>query len=397
MTAMRRALGGAAATSALIGALLLTSVTPSAAETRLVQGAQLVLTDTLSGTLTVGTDPSLSGTIRLSAQESLACLSVVSAPAASEPSVVVGTAGCGSDLSLHVDVPPTMAVTLIASGDGTAKIADLEGRLVVTTADSFDIWAGHVGSLMLASHSSGDSRIGDVDGTAALEMTGSGDVRLRQLHGTLALKHVGSGDLAIGGIEAPAVDIEGSGSGDTLIGEGNIASLHVHTVGSGDLAIAATIAAGVVDISGGGDAKLGRVNGPLQRSSSGGSTIVVGGSKVVNDIVAGVANVIAKDENIRGRSHASHTGSSVNTHLLTAAFAGIVLYMIWRIVKRRGGVAAMRARRGQGQAAAPLHPGVAAVADAMTRLEQRLGCVEGYVTSREFDLNQKFRDLGRQA
>ena len=164
--------------------------------------------------------------------------------------------------------------------------------------------------------------------------------------------------------------------------------------GSGDLGVAAEVSQGRIDVSGGGDVKLGQVTGDLQRSSSGGSTITVGGSAIVTEIMAQVARAAGSaDIRVDKGDHiiAMH-GSSMVMHFLTIGLVGVMLFFLWRIIRRSGGLRAWnRPRVPEG----PLHPGVAAVCDSMTRLEQRLGRLESYVTTKEFDLNRKIRDLGR--
>ena len=75
--------------------------------------------------------------------------------------------------------------------------------------------------------------------------------------------------------------------------------------------------------------------------------------------------------------------------LLAGLVVILVCYIGWRIV-RRG-----RGRRGTGQPAqgGPMTPGVQALCETMTRLDQRLSRLESYVTTREFDLARKFREL----
>jgi hypothetical protein len=92
-----------------------------------------------------------------------------------------------------------------------------------------------------------------------------------------------------------------------------------------------------------------------------------------------------------------HHSSDIGGHIFHAVILVGILYFIWRTVRRNGGVAALRARfSGPSQPAAPTHPGVIALRDTMTRLDGRLARVETYVTTREFDLQRKFRELDTQ-
>ena len=142
--------------------------------------------------------------------------------------------------------------------------------------------------------------------------------------------------------------------------------------------------------------KLGQVTGPLSRSASGGSDIVVGGSAVVSGIIGEIAKVIGETNGLPGRHNRTitvhHTSSDV-THAVMAAVVAVTLFLVWRIVRRNGGFGALVRGGRSALPDKPLHPGVVAVGDTMSRLEQRLGRMEIYVTTREFDLNRKFRDL----
>jgi hypothetical protein len=375
------------------GLVLTAGITQAAAETSVIHGERLVLTDTLSQDTIITTNPSLSGRIQVSMDGGLSCLSMVTGSTA-----VISTSGCSDDAGkLRIELPPSAPVVLTLSGEGAVHIADTDAVLQASVQGSGNVQAGRVGSLILDLHSDSDVSIGTVNGSAVLDLTGSGDVRLGHLHGGLTLRHFGSGDLAVGDIAAGFVTIDSTGSGDMLIGAGSITKLEAHVRGSGDLAVAATVGSADVSATGGADIKLGVVTGHLNRSASGGSDVVVGGPSLVDTVISEVAHKVGTGEDSR------HAGTTITTHdseptlfghLLTLIFAGIVLYIIWRMVQRRGGIPAMRARfAGSPPSAAPTNPGVLAVCEIMARLDQRLARVETYVTSREFDLQRKFKDL----
>jgi len=362
------------------------------AESQMVDGAQLVLTNTLSSDTVIGVDPALSGHVRVTLDgESgdTGCLSLIGGASA-----VVSTSGCSAESgALRIDVPPGAPITLTNTSDGAVHLPDTDAPVTLTLTGSGDVNGGRVGYLTLAVHGSSDVKLGVVRGGAALEMTGSGDVRLTSVLGALVIKRQGSGDLAVGHIEAPTVDIQSSGSGDTLLGGGSIATLVSHMQGAGDLAVAADVHDGDVSAYGGGDVKLGRITGTVRRSHGGGSDIYVGGPHALDSVIGKVAMAVGNGESF---DTTSSQAPSILGHLLTACVVGLMAYIVWRIIKRGGGVAAMRSsfgRSGRPEPAAPTHPGVVAVCDMMARLDQRLGRVEGYVTSREFDLQQKFRQL----
>ena len=359
----------------------------AAAETRTVQGQSLVLTLTHSADTEISTNLALAGAVRIDADGSLACLSVVEGRTA-----VIGTAACaGGDLgTLRIAVAPHMPVVLTASGEGSIRIGDLPASLTVNLSEGSDLKAGDIGSLALRLGGGGDVSVATVDGSAAVQIGGSGDVHLATLNGPLSLTRTGAGDLSVGTINASDVVIDSTGSGDTEIGGGRIGGLQANLRGSGDLTVAATVASGQVSASGGGGVKLASVTGPLTRMASGGSEITVrdpGGTGEGGSRTAWQRNGAGEHEPvILQRDHTV-------IHLIMAAVAAAVLLLAWRILRRPGGLTGLRGRNRPQQPNAPVHPGVLAVSDTMTRLEQRLGRIESYVTTREFDLNRKFRDL----
>jgi len=352
------------------------------AETRTLEGETLVLTDTLPNSTIISTDPSLSGHVRVSMDGDLHCLSLTGGATA-----VVATSGCSDESgTLRIDVPSSMPLTLSMNGDGGLRLGATDAPVILTTTGDGDVAAGRVGRLVLSVHGSSNVTFGAVRGGASLDMTGSGDVRLASLDGGLVLKHEGSGDLAIGHIESASVDLESTGSGDMLFGAGEIASLVAHLQGHGDLAVAARVHDGDVRAYGGGDVKLGQITGTLNRASGDGSDIIVGGPAVVDTIIGQVAKAVGEHRD--GTNVVVH--STGGGHFLALILVGIMAYIGWRMIKRRGGVSTLRRAP---PSAAPSNPGVVAVCDTMARLEERLGRVEQYVTSREFELQQKFRKL----
>ncbi len=346
----------------------------AAAETRVLKADQLVLTSMAEADIAIATDGP-PGSVQMSADGSLSCLMATGGQTA-----VVNTAACGAGLeSLRITVSPTTPVTLTVNGDGTIKIGNLRALLTATLFGGADLQAGDVGGLILTMRGGGDASVGAVDGASSLQMAGGGDVHLGELTGALSVKNTGSGDLAIAGMNATVADIENNGSGDVTIGSGRIGNLHARTYGSGDVTIAAVAVNADVAASGGGDIKLAQVTGTLARSAAAGSDITVGGSPRVK-VTSGRAAAASRS----GRGVLAQTPAIV-VHLVMAALVALMLFLIWRTVRRSRGLARSPAR--------PLHPGVVAVGQTMARLDQRLGRLEGYVTTREFDLNRKFRDL----
>jgi len=370
-----RAMGTVSAIACLLAALA--AAGPARAETREVAGETFVLNDTMGSDAVISIDPTLAGRVRVSLDGSLSCLSVTGGEAA-----VITTSGCPDDSgTLRIDVPADMPLTLTGNGDGNMRIADTRAPLILTMNGSGNVVGGSVGRLVLSIHGSSDATFSAVLGGATLEMAGSGDVRLASVSGELVLKHHGSGDLAVGHVEAAVVSVESTGSGDMLVGAGHVATLAAHMQGNGALIVAAPVHDVDISAFGGGDVKLGVVTGAIHRSSGDGSDIVIGGPGAVDDLIGKVAQAVGT-----AQDRTSHSASGSH-HFLTFVVVAVVAYIVWRMV-RRGGL-----RAASGPASGTVHPGVAAVMETLGRTEARLGRVEGYVTSREFDLQQKFKNL----
>lgn len=345
------------------------------AETQMVRGEQLVLTDTLSQDVTISTDASLNGQIRLSMDGSLSCLSTVSGS-----TTAISTSGCDDDGgTLRIEVPPSSGVIATVASDGNLRVGDLHAPLTVTLNGSGDLTAGRSGALTLAIHGSGDAVSDQVDGPATLDMTGTGDARLRRVYGPLTSQQRGSGDLVVGTIQSSAVTMEASASGDAIIGGGRIGLLVARFSGSADLSVAAPIENAELIAAGGSDIKLGSVSGHVTKVASGGSDIVIGGAGLTETILSHSTRKLAGDSHDGG-----NTGGPSGVHIVMST-AGLILAGIigWRILRRRRGPVIK----------APPSPAVHALAETMARLDQRLSQLETYVTTREFDLARKFREL----
>ncbi len=360
------------------------AIAPAAAESRLVAGRQLVLSTNMAEDVVIATDAALSGQIRLGMEAGLSCLSVVSGPA-----VVVGTSACGDGAGpLQIDVSPDTQVTLTATGDGDVKIGDLRAPLVAALNGSGNLVAGRAGSVVLVVRADGDARLGTVDGPVTIDNAGSGDVRIGQVHGPLVVKTTGSGDLTIGAMAADAVTIEANGSGDMLLGAGRIGTLRARVRGSGDLTVAAAVGDADVEANDSSDVRLASVSGRFEHTAQGDGSVSLGGANAMRTALSAIAGKLDDAEPEAGR--AGRPGHSASLEpLLIAALLGLVTIIFWRIMRRPGGLASLR----RGPVQAPGNPAVLALSDAMARLDQRLGAIESYVTTREFDLNRKFREL----
>ena len=384
MNALRRLLS--------IAALAAAAATPAMADSRMIDGSQLVATLNVDNRTTIEPDGALHGQVRLSADD-LSCVQATGGGTAT-----VSTGGCGDSLgNLRIEVPYGSAVTLVQSGDGTVSVGSTAGPLTAYVGGSGDLTVGRVGPLVLNVTGSGDTTLEAASGPVALESNGSGSVRIRDVAGPLRSRQSGSGDLVIGSIRTGPADIVIESSGDAVIGKGEIGMLHARISGSGDLTVAATAGNADLEASGGGDIRIARVTGTERKVANGGSSISVMNSDLAGLGIGKLAQFAADADDGHDTTITvghSHGGSSSFHDFLAGLAVLVILYAIWRTVQSNGGVAGLRSRfQSAGQPAQPTHPGVLAVRDTIGRLEQRLARVEGYVTTREFDLQRKFREL----
>jgi hypothetical protein len=295
-------------------------------------------------------------------------------------------------------VPASFPVTINSMGSGNVNVGELYGPLNVALNSDGDLNVRRAGPLRLAVRGSGDATVRAVAGTTDVEIDGSGEVKLFRVEGMFAVRQHGSGDLAIAHIEAPTADFEMASSGDTVVAGGHIGSLRVRTMSSGDFAMAGAIGTADLEAGGGGDIRVPHVDGPVTRRAMGGSSIVIGnGNGWGGDAMRRLSESVSSaesDDNDHGVhvSLGDHGGGFV--HFVAGIVVLGVLIAAWRVIGRKGGLAAVTRRFPAGSPpAAPSHPGVIALCDLLASLERRLARVEIHVTSREFELNRKFRDI----
>jgi hypothetical protein len=367
---------------ALAGACGLPAI--ARADTASVMGHRLVLTTAGSTDVSIQPDRTLGGTIHLSG-DSLDCLQTQSVADVAQ----VNTGGCGDQLShLDIAVPPGFDLVLTIAGSGDVTVGDIAGVLAATLNSGGNLTAERAESLTLTLHGSGDASVKRVRGAANIEIDGSGGVTIANATALVHASLNGSGDLGIGEITAPAVDIEIGGSGDATLGGGSIDALKAQVSGGGDLAVAARVATADLHATGGSDISL---TGPVtrvKRDASGGSSITVGGLADSRHHSSGADYSSSDDNDTTVTVHGGH-------HILAGILVLVLLFFAWRTVQRNGGWSAVRGRATP-PSAPPSHPGVLAVRDALARVEAKLARVENYVTSREFELHRKFRELDRK-
>src|SRR5271156_6017200 len=161
-------------------ALAAAAATPSWADTRTIDGNQLVATFNLDGDASIEPDGTLHGQIRLSADD-LSCLRTTDGG-----TVTVTTSGCGDSLGhLRIEVPYPTAVTLVQSGDGAVHVGGTTGPLTANVGGSGDLTVGRIGTLVLNVTGSGDTTVDAASGTVSLNSDASGSIRIREVDGTL--------------------------------------------------------------------------------------------------------------------------------------------------------------------------------------------------------------------
>jgi hypothetical protein len=387
----------AAALGALLGPLWATT---AHAGNVTLSGDRLALTTTGDIGISIETENGLGAAVRLVGDD-LSCLN-----ARNGQVVTVSTEGCGNDLShLTIMVPPGFPMSLSVQGSGDVRIGDVGGTLDATLNGDGGLSAGRTQSLMLAIHGDGDATVTMIQGSADIRLGASGSAKLGNVQGVLHAALTGSGDLTIAGINAPAADVSTDGSGEVSIGDGDIKALRAATHGSGDVTVSAHVTAADLEASGGGDIKVRDVSGVVKRHSSGGSSIEVGGTgmdmETLHNLhipaippippIPAIPSIPSINIDNDNWPHQQTHHSSDAGHIVAGILVLVLAYFIWRTVQRNGGWQSLR-----GRASAPseaTHPGVLAVRDTLTRLDGRLAQVELYVTSREFDLQRKFREL----
>jgi hypothetical protein len=375
-------------------------LTAARADSLTLRGQRLALTVSGDTGVTIEADSDLHDAVHAIGDD-LSCLQGQSGPV-----VVISTEGCGSKLDhLTLSVPAGLAMTLEMRGSGDVHVGDVAGELNAVMDSDGALSVASVNRLMLAVHGDGDASVAAVHGAADIQITSSGAVKLVDVSGLLHARLSGSGDLGVSTIHGAVADVDTAGSGDVTIGDGTISMLRAQTNGNGDISVAARVDVADLTASGGGDIRLrGAIGKVLRRTSSGSSSIQLAGTvnddgkslASLNDELKGV-NDHLKDLKIDFGDHAGSTDTSSHASGFVHFVAGVgvlaIVFFVLRTVRRNGGWQGWRTPASStGEAT---HPGVLAVRETLLRLDGRLAQVETYVTSREFDLQRKFRDLDR--
>ena len=304
-----------------------------------------------------------------------ATISIVADPSLSHAIEVDGSAGnvstnidaitvsglCHADGSLTIRVPPTFPVAVDSSAPGDTRLGDLFGPVVL-----------HI-------RGQGDVDTGRLTGGLLLDNAGAGDVHVGALLGDAVLNVYGSGDLSIDRVDGGSVVITDTGAGDIKIGAGLVGKLTATLAASGDLDVGATVGGGEITSTGAGDASLARVLGSLAQTQTGSGDIVVharGGTP---------AETVAAPTPTRPVEQTDVMDDQVLANLLMFGLIAVLAALLWFWWRRR--------RRGW-VVAAVRDPRVAATMDRLDAIAQRVGRIEALVTSRDFELNRSFREMG---
>ncbi len=277
----------------------------------------------------------------------------------SENGAVKVMGACRDSGTLVIRVPPAFPVTIDAAGSGQTRIGALQGHVIASLRGDGGLEAERLG------------------GGLVLENNGSGDVNVGALSGASILTIYGSGDLSIGSIDADTLAITGAGSGDVSIGRGRIGKLKATSASSGDFNLAATVDGGEVVSTGSGDISVARVLGALVQVRTGSGDISVGQRGPARTPTGPREAHAAFDSD-----QASSDFAVAIKGLFALVLLGAVLAIAVMIRRRRRSVGPSR------------DPRVASAADRLDALARRVARVEALVTSRDFELNRRFREMG---
>ncbi len=309
------------------------------------------------------------------------------------------TTACGGD-ALTIRVPPSFPVQIEAAKGSSFRLGNLDGPVVAHLDGGAELTAGSLA------------------GGLVLENDGGGDVQLGSLAGPSSLSVSGSGDLSIGHVDAASLAIALSGSGDGNIGGGRIGTLQAAVSGSGDLDIEATVGGGSASTSGSGDVSIGRVTGTLVENRGGSGDISVrDDAPGAGRTIVGVGNTPISVPPVAiapippmpamppippmpamsgvGTTSARSGGSGVNSSV-DGAYSDSTAELVAALSVAAGAtLLVLRARRRRvTTVSATADPRIRAAADRLDAIARRVGRVEALVTSREFDLHRRFREMG---
>ena len=175
------------------------------------------------------------------------------------PQVVVRTpmdARVSAGGAVFGEVGRSDSLELSIGGCGDWVVANVRGRLAVSTSGSGDVRTGTAGEVKVRTAGSGDVYTRAIGGGVDATIAGSSDVRIDQSSGPVRVRITGSGNLGIGGGHASDLDVFIAGSGDVTF-RGVADNLTAFVAGSGDINVDRVTGAVKKSIAGSGDVNVG--------------------------------------------------------------------------------------------------------------------------------------------
>jgi len=143
------------------------------------------------------------------------------------------------------------------SGCGDWVVANVRGRLSLSSSGSGDIRTGTASEIRVRTAGSGDIYTRAISGGIDANIAGSSDIKIDQVSGPMKVRISGSGNLGVGGGHASDLDVFIAGSGDVSF-RGVADNLTAFVAGSGDINVDHVTGVVKKSIAGSGDVNIGR-------------------------------------------------------------------------------------------------------------------------------------------
>ena len=148
------------------------------------------------------------------------------------------------------------SLDLSIGGCGDWVVANVRGRLSVSTSGSGDVRTGTAGEIKVRTAGSGDIYTRAIGGGVDANIAGSSDIKIDQSAGPVKVRISGSGNLGIAGGHASDLDVFIAGSGDVSF-RGVADTVTAFVAGSGDVNVDHVTGAVKKSIAGSGDVNIG--------------------------------------------------------------------------------------------------------------------------------------------
>jgi len=149
------------------------------------------------------------------------------------------------------------SLDLSTSGCGDWVVANVRGRLSLSSSGSGDIRTGTASEIRVRTAGSGDIYTRAISGGIDANIAGSSDIKIDQVSGPMKVRISGSGNLGVGGGHASDLDVFIAGSGDVSF-RGVADNLTAFVAGSGDINVDHVTGVVKKSIAGSGDVNIGR-------------------------------------------------------------------------------------------------------------------------------------------